>query len=57
MNITVSIGVSSCPENSTDVDGLIRAADDALYGIKRAAKNSIAVSAILPSPVPVAGQG
>jgi diguanylate cyclase (GGDEF)-like protein len=55
MNITVSIGVSSCPENSTDVDGLIRAADDALYGVKRAAKNSIAVSAILP--VPVAGQG
>jgi len=53
VEITVSIGVSCCPENSTDVDGMIKAADDAMYGVKRATKNSVAVSAILPAPAPV----
>jgi diguanylate cyclase (GGDEF)-like protein len=53
-DITVSIGVSSCPDHATDVDGLIQAADDAMYKVKHANKNGVAVSASLPAPVPAA---
>jgi diguanylate cyclase (GGDEF)-like protein len=52
MEITVSIGVSCCPENSTDLDGLIKAADDAMYAAKGATKNSVTVSRVLPASAP-----
>jgi len=52
LEITVSIGVSSCPENSTDLDGLIKAADDAMYAGKGATKNRVTVSRVLPAPAP-----
>jgi diguanylate cyclase (GGDEF)-like protein len=52
LEITVSIGVSSCPENSTVLDGLIKAADDAMYSAKGATKNSVSVSRVLPAPAP-----
>jgi diguanylate cyclase (GGDEF)-like protein len=53
LEITVSIGVGSCPEHSTEVDGLIKAADDAMYAVKNASRNGVAVPAIPPAPVPV----
>ena len=39
--ITVSIGVSTYPEDSLDAHGLVRAADQALYKAKGAGKNRI----------------
>jgi diguanylate cyclase (GGDEF)-like protein len=39
--ITISMGVSSCPDSSADLDGLIKKADDALYESKRDGKNKI----------------
>ncbi|MBI4687377.1 MAG: sensor domain-containing diguanylate cyclase [Nitrospirae bacterium] len=39
--ITVSLGVSVFPEDSIDKDGLIKAADDALYMTKRVGKNKV----------------
>ncbi len=39
--ITISMGVSSCPDSSTDLDELIKKADDALYESKRDGKNKI----------------
>jgi diguanylate cyclase (GGDEF)-like protein len=47
--ITVSIGVSCCPEHSTEVDGLIKAADDAMYSVKNASKDGVIVSPIPPA--------
>jgi diguanylate cyclase (GGDEF)-like protein len=54
LEITVSIGVSSSPDHASDPEGLIKAADDAMYGVKRATKNSVAVSMVIPVPVPAA---
>jgi diguanylate cyclase (GGDEF)-like protein len=54
LDITASIGVGSCPDHASDVDGLIKAADDAMYAAKRAAKNRVSVAQILPAPVPAA---
>ena len=42
--ITVSIGVSSCPEKASDVDSLIRTADAALYVSKRNGRNRVTSS-------------
>ena len=56
LEITVSVGVSSCPEHSTDVDGLIKAADDAMYAVKHASKNGVRVAPPPPAPA-VAGSG
>lgn len=41
MCITISIGVSVFPDNSTDKDDLIKAADDALYMTKKMGKNRV----------------
>ena len=43
--VTVSIGVSSYPEHGTDVESMIRAADEAMYTAKRAGKNRVVISA------------
>ncbi|MBI5873574.1 MAG: sensor domain-containing diguanylate cyclase [Candidatus Omnitrophica bacterium] len=40
-NLTVSLGVASFPEDGTNKDELIRAADSALYEAKRAGKNKV----------------
>jgi diguanylate cyclase (GGDEF)-like protein len=37
-----SIGAATYPRDATDVDGLIRAADEALYAVKAAGKNGFA---------------
>lgn len=39
LSLTVSIGSATCPADATDVEGLLRAADAALYAAKRAGKN------------------
>jgi len=62
MSVTVSIGVSSYPDHGVETDGLIRAADDAMYVAKRAGKNRVAVAGEVPfpetaSPEPEADRG
>jgi diguanylate cyclase (GGDEF)-like protein len=41
-SISVSIGVASFPEDASDAESLIRAADAALYQAKRLGKNRVA---------------
>ena len=47
--ITVSGGVATCPRDATDLDNLVRRADEALYEAKRAGRNRI-VQAGIPDP-------
>jgi len=54
MKVTASIGVASYPEHGIDVEGLIRAADDAMYAAKRLGKNRVVVAGTL-EPVPPGG--
>jgi diguanylate cyclase (GGDEF)-like protein len=42
--ITVSIGVSTYPNDAIDAHGLVRAADKALYEAKGSGKNRIVVA-------------
>jgi diguanylate cyclase (GGDEF)-like protein len=42
--VTASIGVATAPEHATDADGLFRAADVAMYTVKRGRRNGIAVA-------------
>jgi diguanylate cyclase (GGDEF)-like protein len=41
MSITVSVGAATLPDSATDADGLIEAADAALYRAKRSGKDKI----------------
>jgi diguanylate cyclase (GGDEF)-like protein len=45
LDVTVSIGVASCPEHAATIRDMIVAADKALYEAKRAGKNRVALSA------------
>ena len=42
--VTASIGVATAPRHATDPDGLFRAADAAMYAVKRIAKNGVAAA-------------
>ncbi len=43
IKITISMGVSNCPESSIVLEDLIKKADDALYESKRSGKNKVTV--------------
>lgn len=47
--VTVSIGVSTCPECVQDPEALLRSADQALYTSKRAGRNRVTVAAMATS--------
>ena len=49
--VTVSIGVASCPEHATSAEELVKAADDAMYAAKRSSKGKVVVSTAVPAPV------
>jgi diguanylate cyclase (GGDEF)-like protein len=49
--LTVSIGVASYPAHATDTEGLINAADRAMYVAKDAGKNRVVVSDSQPAPL------
>lgn len=44
ISVTVSIGVASCPQNSTNIRDLIVEADKSLYDAKKTGKNKVVVS-------------
>jgi diguanylate cyclase (GGDEF)-like protein len=44
MRITASLGVATMPDAADEVTGLVGAADEALYGAKRAGKNRVEVA-------------
>jgi diguanylate cyclase (GGDEF)-like protein len=48
--LSASVGVADFPEAGTTVDGLVHAADTAMYRAKRAGRNTVVSSAELPAP-------
>jgi diguanylate cyclase (GGDEF)-like protein len=44
VELTASFGVASFPEHASSREGLVRAADEAMYRIKQSGKNSISVA-------------
>jgi diguanylate cyclase (GGDEF)-like protein len=44
--ITASVGVAVFPAEAADAEGLFRAADTAMYGVKRGGKNSVGAAAL-----------
>ena len=48
--VTASVGVATFPEHATDAESLFRAADTAMYSVKRAGKNRVAVASLVEPP-------
>lgn len=46
LKITISIGVSTCPDNASTVRDLIITADEALYKTKHTGKNKVIFSEV-----------
>jgi len=42
--VTASVGVASFPEHAADAESLFRAADTAMYSVKRSGKNRVALA-------------
>ena len=49
--VTASVGVAVAPDHARDPEGLFRAADAAMYSVKRGRKNAVALA---PAPRPAA---
>jgi diguanylate cyclase (GGDEF)-like protein len=49
-DVTVSVGVASFPEHASMTEGLVKAADDAMYVSKRSEKNKVVVSETVALP-------
>jgi diguanylate cyclase (GGDEF)-like protein len=43
-NLTVSLGVASCPDDADDAPTLLQAADDSLYRAKHAGRNTVCIA-------------
>jgi diguanylate cyclase (GGDEF)-like protein len=43
-NVTASLGVATAPYHATDPDGLFRAADAAMYAVKRRVRNAVGIA-------------
>jgi len=48
-DVTVSVGVAAYPEHAAESEGLVKAADDAMYAAKRSEKDRVIVSDAVPS--------
>jgi diguanylate cyclase (GGDEF)-like protein len=44
VHLTASVGIAVLPDNATTAEGLVRAADQAMYSIKARGKNGIHVA-------------
>ena len=53
IRVTVSIGVASYPEHAAELEGLIRAADEAMYLAKRSGKNRLVIAGERSQALPV----
>ncbi|MEC9284036.1 MAG: GGDEF domain-containing protein, partial [Bdellovibrionota bacterium] len=42
--VSISVGVSEYPSHAHDADGLVKAADDALYNVKESTRNRVALA-------------
>ena len=42
--VTASLGVATAPRHATDPDGLFRAADEAMYTVKRGSRNGVGIA-------------
>ncbi len=51
----VSIGVATFPDDGSDAEALVRAADTALYAAKRAGRNRVVLATESLSAMPPAG--
>jgi diguanylate cyclase (GGDEF)-like protein len=52
--ITVSIGAATFPQDAADLEGLLRAADEALYSSKRAGRDRVSRGTPTIAPTPLA---
>ena len=48
--VTVSIGVALCPDDGTDLQTLLRRADEAMYRVKERGRNGFCFYADPPAP-------
>lgn len=49
IQVTISIGISLYPQDATQLDGLVQAADDAMYQAKKRGKNRYMFAQVMPA--------
>src|SRR5262249_18103946 len=50
--VSISLGVAAYPEHGSAADGLLRAADSALYRAKREGRDRVVIADAVPPPPP-----